>query len=250
MAGLPPLLVHPGCVSPFSVPLSLQSGGLDWGADEVEKIRILLADDHTILRAGMRLLLERQPDFEVVAEASDGRQAVELAEQQRPDIAVLDIAMPMLNGMEAARQIAAKLTNTKVIILSMHSDEGYVLRSLQAGIRGYLLKDSTDADVIGAIRAVNEGKAFLSPEVSRMLVENYATHLQGRGAEDSYETLTTREREVLQLLAEGRSNKEASGILNVSLATLETHRSKIFQKLNLHSMPELILYAVRRGLVS
>ncbi len=214
------------------------------------KIRILLADDHTILRAGLRLLLERQPDFEVVGEAADGRQAVELAEHRRPDIAVLDIGMPMLNGMEAARQINAKLPATGIIILSMHSDEGYVLRSLQAGIRGYLLKDSTDADVIGAIRAVSEGKAFLSPEISRMLVENYSTHLQARGAEDSYETLTTREREVLQLLAEGRSSKEASAILNVSPSTLETHRNKIFQKLSLHSLPELILFAVRRGLIS
>ncbi len=213
-------------------------------------IRILLADDHVVLRAGLRLLLERQPDFEVVAEASDGRQAVEMAEAKRPDIAILDIQMPKLNGLEVARQISAKLPSTGVIILSMHSDESYVLRSLQAGIRGYLLKDSTDTDLIGAIRAVHEGKAFLCPEVSRMLVENFATHLHGQAAGDSYESLSTREREVLQLLAEGRSNKEASAILNVSVSTLETHRTKIFQKLSLHSLPELILYAVRRGLVA
>ncbi len=216
----------------------------------MKKIRILLADDHTILRSGLRLLLESQPDFEVVAEASDGRQAVELAEARRPDIAILDITMPLLNGIEAARQISAKLPATGIIILSMHADESYVLRSLQSGIRGYLLKDSSDADVIGAVRAVHNGKAFLSPDISRMIVENYSAHLLSTPADDSYDQLSTREREVLQLLAEGRSSKEAAAILSVSTSTIETHRNKIFQKLNLHSLPDLILYAVRRGLVS
>lgn len=221
-----------------------------WGATCLKKIRILLADDHVILRSGLRLLLETQPDFEVVAEASDGRQAVESAELRQPDIAILDITMPLLNGIEAARQIAARRPATGIIILSMHADETYVLRALQCGIRGYLLKDSTEADVVAAVRAVNQGKAFLSPDVSRMIVENYSAHLASNPADDSYESLTTREREVLQLLAEGRSSKEAAAILSVSAATIETHRNRIFQKLSLHGLPELILYAVRRGLVA
>lgn len=216
----------------------------------MNKIRVLLADDHTIVRSGLRLLLERQGDLEVIGEASDGRQTVEMAEHSQPDVVVMDITMPKLNGIEAARQITGKLAHTRVIILSMHSDESYVMRALQVGIRGYLLKDSTDTDLVNAVRAVSQGKAFFSPEVSRMLVENYTMNLQHSTATDSYETLTTREREVLQLLAEGRPGKEAAGILNVSLSTLETHRNKIFQKLNLQSLPELILYAVRRGLIS
>ncbi|MGH9665023.1 MAG: response regulator [Bryobacteraceae bacterium] len=214
------------------------------------KIRVLLADDHTIVRSGLRLLLERQNDLEVVGEASDGRQTVEMAEHSQPDVVIMDITMPKLNGIEAARQIVAKLAHTRVIILSMHSDESYVMRALQVGIRGYLLKDSTDTDLVNAVHAVSQGKAFFSPEVSRMLAENYTMNLQHSTATDSYELLTTREREVLQLLAEGRPGKEAAAILSVSLSTLETHRARIFQKLNLQGLPELILYAVRRGLIS
>lgn len=216
----------------------------------MNKIRVLLADDHTIVRSGLRLLLERQGDLEVVGEASDGRQTVEMAEQMQPDVVIMDITMPKLNGIEAARQIAGKLAHTRVIILSMHSDESYVMRALQVGIRGYLLKDSTDTDLVNAVYAVSQGKAFFSPEVSRMMVENYTMNLRHTTASDSYELLSTREREVLQLLAEGRSGKEAAAILNVSVSTLETHRNRIFQKLNLQNLPELILYAVRRGLIS
>jgi len=213
-------------------------------------IRIVLADDHVVMRNGLRLLLERQANFEVVGEAMDGRQTMEICDKLRPEVLVLDIAMPNLNGIEAARQISAKWPQTAIVILSMHSDESYVLRALKAGARAYLLKDSAEADLINAIRAVSEGKAFFSPAISKMLVEDYMRRLEQRGVEDSYELLTTREREVLQLLAEGKANKEVATILNLSLYTVETHRGNILQKLNLHSVPELILYAVRKGVIS
>jgi two-component system response regulator NreC len=212
-------------------------------------IRILLADDHTIVRKGLRLLLESQPDFQVVGDAADGREAVAMAEQHRPDVAVMDIAMPVLNGIEAARQISAKLPQTAVVFLSMHADEGYVLRALKAGARAYLLKDSAEHDLINAVKAVSDGKAFFSPAISKMLVEDYMRQMQDRQVEDSYDLLTTREREILQLLAEGKVNKEVAGKLNLSLHTVETHRSNIFQKLNLHSGAELILYAIRKGVI-
>jgi len=213
-------------------------------------IRIVLADDHVVMRNGLRLLLERQANFEVVGEAMDGRQTMEICDKLRPEVLVLDIAMPNLNGIEAARQISAKWPQTAIVILSMHSDESYVLRALKAGARAYLLKDSAEADLINAIRAVSEGKAFFSPAISKMLVEDYMRRLEQRGVEDSYELLTTREREVLQLLAEGKSNKEVASMLNLSLYTVETHRGNILQKLNLHSVPELILCAVRKGVIS
>jgi two-component system response regulator NreC len=212
-------------------------------------IRILLADDHTVVRKGLRLLLESQPEFNVVADAADGREAVALAEQHRPDVAVIDIAMPVLNGIEAARQISAKLPQTAVVFLSMHADEGYVLRALKAGARAYLLKDSAEHDLINAVKAVSEGKAFFSPAISKMLVEDYMRQMQDRQVEDSFDLLTTREREILQLLAEGKVNKEVATTLNLSLHTVETHRSNIFQKLNLHSGAELILYAIRKGVI-
>ena len=213
-------------------------------------IQILLADDHTVVRKGLRLLLENQPGFRVIADAADGREAVALAERHHPDVAVLDIAMPVLNGIEAARQMTVKLPRIAIVILSMHSDEGYVLRALKAGARGYLLKDSAEYDLIHAVEAVIEGKAFFSPAISKMLVEEYMRQMRERQLDDSYELLTTREREVLQLLAEGKNNKEAAGVLNLSLYTVETHRSNIFQKLNLHSSAELILYAIRKGVIS
>jgi DNA-binding NarL/FixJ family response regulator len=213
-------------------------------------IRILLADDHTVVRKGLRLLLESQPGLTVIADAANGREAVALAEEHRPDVVVMDVAMPILNGIEAARQISAKWPQTAIVFLSMHSDEGYVLRALKAGARAYLLKDSAEHDLIGAVRAVSEGKAFFSPAISKMLVEDYIRQMDERKVEDSYELLTTREREILQLLAEGKNNKEIAGMLNLSLYTVETHRSNILQKLNLHSGAELILYAVRKGVIS
>jgi len=213
-------------------------------------INVLLADDHTVMRAGLRLVLEREAGFRVIGEAGDGREAVVLAEKLKPDVVVLDIAMPHLNGIEAARQICDKLPGAAVVILSMHSDESYVLRALKSGARAYLLKDSAVADLITAIKSVTEGKAFFSPAISRMIVEDYMRKMRDRDVEDSYELLTPREREILQLLAEGKSSKDIAAILCLSLYTVETHRSNILRKLNLHNTPELILYAVRKGVIS
>lgn len=213
-------------------------------------IRILLADDHAVMRRGLRLVLEEQPDFQVVGEAGDGRHAVALAEEHHPDVAVLDITMPNLNGIEAARQITTRQLAAGVVILSMHSDEAYVLRALKAGARAYLLKESPDSDFIRAIRTVHSGKAFFSPAVSLMLVEDYVRQLREKDVEDSYELLTIRERELLQLFAEGKSNKDVAQILNLSPYTVETHRGNMMAKLNLHSVPELILYAVRKGVIA
>jgi two-component system response regulator NreC len=213
-------------------------------------IRVVLADDHTVVRKGLRLLLESHPGFTVIAEASDGRETVALVEELSPDVVVLDIAMPVLNGIEAARQISARHPKVAIVFLSMHSDEGYVLKALKAGARAYLLKDSAEYDLIASIKAVKEGKAFFSPAISKMLVEDYMRQIRERDVEDSYELLTTREREILQLLAEGKSNKDVASLLNLSPYTVETHRGNILQKLNLHSSAELILYAVRKGVIS
>jgi two-component system response regulator NreC len=216
----------------------------------MKQIRILLADDHNVMRRGLRLLLESQPEFSVAGEAADGRQAVDQAVATRPDVVVMDIAMPQLSGTDAAQKIKESLPATAIVILSMHSDEGYVLRALKAGAKGYILKDSAEGDLIQAIKAVAAGKAFFSPEISRMLVEDYVREIRTRGVEDSYELLTTREREILHMLAEGKSNKDIAGLLNLSLFTVETHRRNLQEKLNLHSVAELILYAVRKGLIS
>jgi len=213
-------------------------------------IRILLADDHHVVRRGLCLLLESTPEFQVVCEAADGREAVALAEKHQPDIVVLDVAMPLLNGIEAARQISSKLPLTGIVFLSMHSDESYVLKALKSGGKAYLLKDSAEYDLINAIRAVHAGKAFFSPAINKMLVEEYMRQMRERDVEDSYDLLTTRERETLQLFAEGKAPKEVAAMLNLSLYTVETHRSNIFQKLNLHSTAELILYAVRKGVIT
>jgi len=213
-------------------------------------VRIVLADDHTVMRNGLRLLLERQPNLQVIGEAADGRQAVALSESANPDVVIMDIGMPNLNGIEAARQIVNHNPRTAIAILSMHSDESYVIRALKAGARAYLLKDSAEADLLAAVRALTEGKSFFSPAISKILVEDYMRQLESRGAEDTYELLTNREREILQLLAEGRTNKEVANMLNLSLYTVETHRTHILQKLNLHSVPELILYAVRKGIIA
>jgi len=213
-------------------------------------IRILLADDHNVLRDGMRLLLERQPGFVVVADASDGREAVELAKEHRPHVVVMDIAMPNLNGIEATRRMVEKNPQVGVVILSMHYDESYVIRSLKAGARAYLLKDAMKSELISAIQAVAEGRSYFSPKISRILQEDYVQVLGRKSADDTYELLTDREREVLQLVAEGKTNKEIANSLSLSLYTVDTHRTHILQKLNLHSVPEVILYAVRKGIIS
>lgn len=202
------------------------------------------------MRSGLRLLIEQQPDLSVVGEASDGREAVALAKSLLPDVVVMDISMPNLNGIEAAYQITHHRAETGVIMLSMHPDESYVLRALKAGAKGYLLKDSAESDLILAIRAIAGGKSFFSPAVSRVLLDDYVRKLKRSGAEDAYDLLTAREREVLQLVAEGKSNKDVANLLNLSVYTVETHRSNIMQKLRLKGVPELTLYAVRKGLIS
>jgi len=216
----------------------------------MRKMRVILADDHAVTRAGLRLLLERQPNIEVVGEAEDGRRLVELAASLTPDIAVVDIAMPNLNGIEATRQIVTKQPRLSVVILSMYSDETYVMRALEAGARAFLLKDSAIADLMSAVEAVSQGKAFFSPKISRILAEDYVRTLKQRNAVDTYELLTAREREIIQLLAEGKTNKDVATLLNISVYTVETHRNKILQKLGLHNTAELVLYAVRKRIIS
>ena len=212
-------------------------------------MRVLLADDHAIVRRGMRSLLETQPGLEVVAEAGDGIEAVRMCDEHQPDLLILDIAMPRLNGIEVCARSQKFDRPPGVIILSMHSDESYIIRALAAGARAYLLKSATDEDLIPAVRAVAAGKPYFSPAVAAVLVEDYVRQLQQRGLTDSYHLLTDREKEVLQLLAEGRSNKEVATLLEVGLSTVETHRANFMEKLNLHNTAEIVLYAVRKGLI-
>jgi DNA-binding NarL/FixJ family response regulator len=213
-------------------------------------IRVLLADDHGVVRKGLRFLLERHPGMEIVGEAADGREAVRLAETLNPEVVVIDIAMPLLNGIEATAQMVKRNPDLGVIILSMHSDEDYLLSALHAGAKGYLLKDSADVDLAPAIESVRKGTPFFSQEVSRVMLEDYVRFLQQRNLTDSYDLLTEREKEVLQLLAEGKANKEVAGILNVSVYTVDTHRTHLMQKLNLHNTAEVVLYAVRKKIIS
>jgi DNA-binding NarL/FixJ family response regulator len=215
----------------------------------MSKIRVLVADDHGIVRKGLRFLLERQDDMEIVAEAADGREAVRLAEEFNPKVVVMDIGMPQLNGIEAAAQIVKRNPDTAVIILSMHAEDSYLVRALTAGVKGYLLKGTADEDLARAVRAVAQGKSFFSPTIAQMLAEDYTRHLQQKGLQDSYDLLTEREREVLQLLAEGKSNKDVASLLNVSPYTVETHRTHIMQKLGLHNTAEIVLYAVRKKII-
>jgi len=212
-------------------------------------LRVLLADDHSLVRRGMRSLLESEGSVEVVAEAADGLEALRLCEEHHPDLLILDVAMPKLNGIDVAARSQKMTHPPRSIMLSMHLDESYVMRAINAGARGYLLKDATDEDLLPAIRAVAAGKSFFSPAVSGVLAAEYIEQLQARGLTDSYDLLTDREREVLQLLAEGRSNKEVASLLDVGLSTVETHRANLMQKLDLHSTAEIVLYAVRKRLI-
>ena len=211
-------------------------------------MRVLLADDHSIVRRGLRGLLETA-GITVVAEAADGLEAVRLCEEQHPEIMILDIGMPKLTGIEVAARAQKMDRPPGVIILSVHGDETYIMRAMAAGARAYLLKSATDEDLIPAVRAVAAGKPFFSPAVAQVLVEDYVRTLHQRGLTDSYHLLTDREKEVLQLLAEGRSNKEVATLLELSLSTVETHRANLMQKLNLHNTAEIVLYAVRKGLI-
>lgn len=211
-------------------------------------MRVLLADDHSIVRRGLRGLIEAA-GLTVVGEAADGLEAARLAEELRPDVVILDIAMPKLSGIEVAARARKLDPPPGIIILSVHGDESYIMRALAAGANAYLLKSATDEDLIPAVRAVMAGKPFFSPAVTGVLVEDYIRRLQHRGLTDSYHLLTDREKEVLQLLAEGRSNKEVANLLTLGLSTVETHRANMMQKLNLHNTAEIVLYAVRKGLI-
>jgi DNA-binding NarL/FixJ family response regulator len=211
---------------------------------------LLIGDDHTLVRHGLRKILEEKPEWEVVAEVGDGRDAIKLATTLKPDVAILDVGMPLLNGIDATQQIVRKVPETKVLILSMHSDEAYVTRALQAGAKGYLLKDSAGKDLIKGVEAVAAGQSFFSPAVARLMLDDYVRRVSGTGVADRYETLSEREREIFQLVAEGRTNKEVAELLSISPTTVETHRGHILQKLDIHNTAELVLYAVRRGVIS
>jgi two-component system, NarL family, response regulator NreC len=214
------------------------------------KLRILVADDHTLVRQGLCKILEDQSGWEVVAQASDGREAVRQILELEPDLAILDVGMPLLNGIEATRQALRRLPNLHVLILSMYADEAYITQALQAGAQGYLLKDSADTELIRAVTAVSVGKSYFSPAVARVMLDDYVRHLAQKGIVDRYDSLSEREREIFQLVAEGHSTKAIAELLSVSPATVETHRAHIFQKLDVRNTAELVLYAVRRGVIS
>jgi two-component system response regulator NreC len=213
-------------------------------------VRISLADDHTLMRQGLRHILEEAPEFEVVAEASSGIEAVEAARRHKPDVAVVDVAMKELNGIEAGAQILKHSPHTALLMLSMYSDERYVLRAVKAGARGYVLKNSAGDELIQAIQAVHKGMAFFSPAVAQIFQSGFPRLKNSGSVDDRFELLTDRERQVYQLLAEGNSNKEIAHRLNLSLHTVETHRWRIMEKMDLHSTADLVLSAVRRGMVT
>ena len=214
------------------------------------KLRLVLADDHTLMRHGLRKILEERPEWEVIAEVGDGREAVKKCLALKPDVAVLDVAMPLLNGIDATQQIVRKVPETKVLVLSMYSDEAYVTRALQAGATGYMLKDSAGKDLLKGIASVAAGQAYFSPAIASLMLDDYVRRVAGSGVVDRYATLSEREREIFQLIAEARTNKEVAELLEISPATVETHRARILQKLDIHNTAELVLYAVRRGVIS
>jgi two-component system, NarL family, response regulator NreC len=216
----------------------------------MSKLKLVLADDHALVRHGLRKILEERADWQVVAEAGDGREAVQVTLEHRPDVAILDIGMPLLNGIDATRQIIHKWPEARVLMLSMHKDEPYVARAFQAGVKGYLLKDSVGADLIGAVQAVSRGQPFFSPDIANKMVTDYVRRLGDDKVVDPYEALSDREREIFQLIAEAHSNKDIATILGISPATVETHRARILQKLDIHNAAEVVLYAVRRGVIS
>ena len=213
------------------------------------QIRVLLADDHGLLRKGVRSVVAQDPAIVIVGEASDGSEAVRLAEELSPDVAIIDIAMPALNGLDAAALIARRERRIGVIVLTMYSDEEYLVRAVSAGVRGYLLKDSAEPDLIRAVKAVAAGNTFFIPAIADMLFEDYVLRLQRREVQDSYDVLTDREKQVLQLLAEGRTNKEVATALSLGLSTVETHRMNMMKKLGLRNTAEIVLYAVRKKIL-
>ena len=216
----------------------------------MSKLRLLLGDDHTLVRQGLRKILEERAEWEVVAEVGDGREAIRQAVALKPDVAIIDIGMPLLNGIDATQQIVKRVPETRVLVLSMHSDEAYVTRALQAGATGYMLKDSAGNDLLKGVESVANRQAFFSPTIARLMLDDYVRRVSGTGIADRYETLSAREREIFQLIAEARTNKEVAELLEISPATVETHRARILQKLDIHNTAELVLYAVRRGVIS
>jgi two-component system, NarL family, response regulator NreC len=216
----------------------------------VFETRVVLADDHGIVRKGLRFVLESEPGMVVVAEASNGREAVRLCEELKPEIAIIDVAMPQMNGIEAVSLIGKVSPNTQSLILSMHADETYILRALSAGAKAYILKDAVEDEILPAVQSVLRGRSYFSPAIAKTLLEDYIRYLRQRGLEDSYDLLTDREKEILQLLAEGRTNKEVANLLGLSVTTIETHRTNLMQKLGLHSTAEIVLYAVRKRIIS
>jgi two-component system, NarL family, response regulator NreC len=216
----------------------------------MNKLRILVADDHGVVRKGICLQLQQHEQFQVVGEAGDGREAVQMAEVLKPDIIVMDIAMPNLNGIDATEQIVKNSPQVGVILLSMHSDDSYLSRALNAGARGYLVKETADADLPRAVEVAAQGKPFFSPAISKLLVEDYIRRMQQQGLKDPYDLLTAREKETLQLAAEGKTNKEIAKILDVGVSTVETHRFNVMQKLGLHSSADIVLYAVRNKIIT
>jgi len=215
----------------------------------MDKIRVFLVDDHTVVRQGLRRILESDDEIEIVGEAGDGRTALELVQKLRPHVVVMDVAMPELNGIEATRQILKRVEGTKVLVLSMHGDDVYVRQALKAGARGYLLKDSEDLDLIKAVKAIRDGGSFFSPPVSKVVLSGYLGDKVEGDADDGASRLTDREREVLQLIAEGKTNKEVAHALSVSVNTVETHRKHVMEKLDLHNTAELVRFAIRTKMV-
>lgn len=218
--------------------------------EPLAKLRLLIGDDHTLVRQGLRKILEERPEWEVVAEVGNGRDAIRDAVALKPDVAIIDVGMPLLNGIDATQQIVKLAPDTHVLMLSMHSDEAYVSRALQAGATGYMLKDSAGDELLKGVESVANGQAFFSPSIARLMLDDYVRQASGRSVVDRYETLSAREREIFQLIAEARTNKEVAEFLEISPATVETHRARILQKLDIHNTAELVLYAVRRGVIS
>ena len=215
----------------------------------VDKIRVLLAEDHTIVRKGLRSLLDDEPDIEVVGEAEDGREAVQIAQDLLPDVVVMDISMPNLGGLEATRQIKKYISDIKVLILTVHANEEYILQVLRAGASGYLIKQAAPAELISAIHVAYQGESYLSPAISRAVIEDYVRRAEGTEDLDSYSKLTSREREIMQLLAEGRSNREIAELLHISVKTVETHKANLMDKLDIHTVADLVRYAIQKGAI-
>jgi len=212
-------------------------------------IRVVVADDHGVVRKGVRLVLSEAPEIEIVGEACDGDEAVEMASALRPNVIILDVAMPKRNGIQAATQIAKAEPYVGIVMLSMYSDEEYLMRAISAGAKGYLLKDSAEPDLVKAVRTVAAGRPFFSTILSAALVADYVRKIQSEGLQDPYDALTEREKEVLQFLAYAKTSKDIAALLGLSLHTVETHRTNLMQKLDLHSAAEVVLYAARKKLL-